>query len=218
MITGKRTISNVNAATDYISLSEAKAHLRVTSSADDSYITGLIGMALDACGNYLGYNVVKSSVRYGFDGYTGLAAIVNPVNGLQQPSGNYLRIPSRVLSLTSVNYISDANAVTAFDAADWIDAPDPMGNYGRDIFFNTAPPSLTDAKTKYLVELVEGFELTSATTDQGNKFPTAVKHAALLLIGQYYDNRAAITSSSGMKPLDFGLHYLLDPYKIDFFI
>ena len=125
MITGKRTISNVNAATDYISLSEAKAHLRVTSSADDSYITGLIGMALDACGNYLGYNVVKSSVRYGFDGYTGLAAIVNPVNGLQQPSGNYLRIPSRVLSVTSVNYISDANTITAFDAADWIDAPDP---------------------------------------------------------------------------------------------
>jgi len=218
MLTGKRIISQANAATDYLTLSEAKSHLRVTSSSDDSYIAGLIGMAFDACGQYLGYNVIKSTVRYGFDGFVGLPSLINPVNGLQTPSGNYLRIPSRVLSLEHVYYINESNALTEFDAADWISAPDPLGNYGRDIFFNSAPSSLTDDRTRYLVECIEGFELTSATTDLGNKLPLSVKHAALLLVGQYYDNRSSVTSSSGMKPLDFGLKYMLDPYRLEVFV
>jgi len=218
MITGKRIISQTNTALDYVTLAEAKQHLRVTSSSDDTYITGLIGMALDACSQYLGYNVIKSSVRFGFDGFTGLPSLINPVNGTQLPSGNFLRIPSRILSLTSVNYVNESNAVTEFDAADWISAPEPLANYGRDIFFNTAPTSLTDDRTKYIVQCVEGFELTSATADFGDKFPQGIKFAALLLIAQYYDNRAAVTTSSGMKPLDFGLKYMLDPYKIEVFI
>lgn len=218
MITGKRLISLTNSATDYVSLSEAKAHLRVTSSSDDTYITSLIKMALDACGNYLGYSVIKGSARYGFDSFVGLPSLINPLNGTSLPSGNYLRVPSRVLSVDALYYVNDSNAVTAFDSADWIDSPDPLGTYVRDIYIVTAPNSLTDDRTKYLVEVTEGFELPAATSDQGEKFPDAIKFAALLLVGQYYDNRASITSSSGMKPLDFGLHYLLDPYKIDIFV
>lgn len=42
-------INTINAATDYISLDEAKTHLRVEHSLDDAYITLLIEAVLGVC-------------------------------------------------------------------------------------------------------------------------------------------------------------------------
>jgi hypothetical protein len=204
-----------HAATDYISVSDAKTHLRVTSSSDDTYIGGLIAMALDACGQYIGYSVRKGTAKYGFDGFTGQPALINPVNGLNIPSGNYLRINSRVLAVNSVSYVNDSQAITAFDSADWITAPNPMGLFSRNIFIENAPTSVTDDVIKYIVEITEGFELASATSvNPDTLFPASIKHAALLLVGQYYDNRMAITVGVQNHAINFGFQYLLDPYKI----
>ena len=71
MFIARHYTAYANAATDYITLAETKQHLRVTSSADDSYIGGLIAMAVEACSNYLGYSIRKATARYGFDGFTG---------------------------------------------------------------------------------------------------------------------------------------------------
>ena len=204
-----------HAATDYISVADAKTHLRVTSSSDDTYIGGLIAMALDACGQYIGYSVRKATAKYGFDGFTGQPALINPVNGLNIPSGNYFRINSRVLAVNSVSYVNDSQAITAFDSADWITAPNPMGLLSRNIFIENAPTSVTDDVIKYIVEITEGFELASATSvNPDTLFPASIKHAALLLVGQYYDNRMAITVGVQNNPIQFGFQYLLDPYKI----
>jgi hypothetical protein len=172
-------------------------------------------MALDACGQYLGYSVRKGTAKYGFDGFTGAPALINPVNGLNIPSGNYFRINSRVLAVNSVSYVNDSQTITAFDSADWISAPNPMGLYSRNIFVETAPTSITDDVIKYIVEITEGFELASATgVNPDTLFPASIKHAALLLIGQYYDNRMAITVGVQNHAINFGFQYLLDPYKI----
>ena len=48
MFKSRRYTAFANVATDYLSLADAKQHLRVTASDDDSYITGLISMALDS--------------------------------------------------------------------------------------------------------------------------------------------------------------------------
>lgn len=215
MFKSRRYTAFANAATDYVSLAEAKQHLRVTASDDDSYITGLISMAVDACSNYLGYSIRKGTAKYGFDSFTGSPALINPVNGLNIPSGNYLRVNSRVLSLVSVSYVNANQAVTAFSGSDWITAPDPMGNYSRNIFINTAPDSITDDTIKYIVEVTEGFNpVGTSAVDPDTIFPMAIKHAALLLIGQYYDNRNAIVVGTIQAKISLGFEYLLDPYKI----
>lgn len=215
MFKSRRYTAFANAATDYVSLAEAKQHLRVTASDDDSYISGLISMAVDACSNYLGYSVRKGTAKYGFDSFTGSPALINPVNGLNIPSGNYLRVNSRVLSLVSVSYVNANQAVTAFSGSDWITAPDPMGNYSRNIFINTAPDSITDDTIKYIVEVTEGFNpVGTSAVDPDTIFPMAIKHAALLLIGQYYDNRNAIVVGTIQAKISLGFEYLLDPYKI----
>jgi hypothetical protein len=217
MITGKRIISYSHAATDYVSLAEAKQHLRVTSTADDTYISNLLSMAIDACGQYLGYSVRKASVQYGFDSLVGQPAIMNPVNGTEQPVGNLLRIPSRVISLTNVQYVDDNNTAQAF--TDYIVSPQPLGTYGRTIFITSAPSSTTDDVTKYLVTVTEGFELSTATgVDAGLLFPQAIKFAALLLVGQMYDNRQATANTSQNSAMEYGIEFLLQPYRAIQFI
>jgi hypothetical protein len=215
MYRARRYTAYLNAATDYITLSEAKQHLRVTSSADDSYISGLISMAVEACGNYLGYSVRKATAKYGYDAFVGQPALINPVNGLTIPSGNYIRVNSRVLAVNSMSYVNDSQAVVAFPSGDWIVSPDPMSNYTKNIFMESAPSSLTDDLIKYIVEVTEGFNPSGTSgVDPDTICPASVKFAALLLIGQYYDNRQSVTVGVSNNPLSFGLHYLLDPYKI----
>ena len=215
MFKSRRYTAFAKAATDYVSLAEAKQHLRVTANDDDTYIGGLISMALDACSNYLGYSIKKSTAKYGFDSLTGSPALINPVNGLNIPSGNYLRVNSRVLAINSVSYVNDSQVITAFAGADWITAPDPMGNYTRNIFINTAPDSITDDTIKYIIEVSEGFNIVGTlSVDPDTIFPMSIKHAALLLVGQYYDNRNAIVVGTTQAKISLGFEYLLDPYKI----
>jgi len=216
MFRARRYISYANAATDYITLAETKQHLRVNTSSDDSYITGLIAMAIESCSAYLGYSVRKATARYGFDGLTGQPALINPINGLNIPTGNYLRVNSRILSVEELYYINSNQTLTAFNASDWIDTAtvNLLSTYSRNIFIITAPVSITDDLIKYQVEVIEGFNpVGTSSVDPDTIFPMSIKHAALLLVGQYYDNRQAIVTGR-TAPMNFGYTYLLDPYKI----
>ena len=215
MFVARRYTAFANAATDYVSLAEAKQHLRVTSSADDSYISGLIAMAIESCSSYLGYSIRKATARYAFDGFTGAPAMINPVNGLNIPSGNYFRLNSRILAILKVYYINNSQSLTEFDSNAWIASTDPMGLFSRNVFIETSPTSITDDTIKYIVEVTEGFEPSGTSSVDPDKLcPASIKHAALLLVGQYYDNRQSITVGVQNSPLNFGFQYLLDAYKI----
>jgi hypothetical protein len=219
MFISRRYTAYTNAATDYLSLADAKTHLRVTSSSDDTYISGLISMAIEACSNYLGYSVRKATAKYGFDSFTGSPAMVNPINGTNIPSGNYLRLNTRCLAVNSVSYVNDSQSVTSFDSSAWLASPDPMGSYSRNIFIEDAPTSITDDTIKYIVEVTEGFNpVGTSSVDPDTILPATIKHAALLLVAQYYDNRQSITNGSFNSEMVLGFHYLLDPYKIQIMI
>lgn len=219
MLVSRHYTAFTNAATDYLSLADAKTHLRVTASSDDSYISGLISMAIEACSNYLGYSIRKATARYGFDGFTGQPALVNPLNGTNIPSGNYLRLNTRCLAVGGVYYVNESNAVTAYDAADWIASPEPMGLFSRNVFIETAPTQVTDDSIKYIVEITEGFNpVGTSSVEPDTIFPATIKHAALLLVAQYYDNRQAIITGTISSEMSYGFHYLLDAYKIQILV
>lgn len=213
MYIARELISKSHADTDYISLAETKTHLRVTSSADDSYITGLISMALDACEMYVGYSIRKAAMKYAFSGFTGPMVSVDTLNPYGLIEGNILRLYTRVLSVQAIKYVDTNNAVQT--ATDWIDAPVKFGQFGRSIVFESTPGNLTDDTVRMIVELTEGFELASASgVNESAKFPASIKHAALLLIGQYYDNRQAVVIGATQNKMDYNHEYLLDKYRI----
>jgi hypothetical protein len=213
MYIARELISKDHADTAYITLAEAKQHLRVTSSADDAYITGLISMALDACDAYVGYSVRKSTVKYAFDGFTGPMVSVDTLNPFGFIEGNMLRIYSRVLSIESIKYVNQNNTVET--ETNWIDAPVKFGQFGRSVFFESIPDNLTDDDVRLIVEIKEGFELASAMgVNESAKFPASIKHAALLLIGQYYDNRQSVVIGASVNKMDYNHEYLLDKYRV----
>lgn len=213
MYIAREIISRSHADTAYITLAEAKQHLRVTSSADDAYITGLISMALDACENYVGYSIRKAVVKYAFSGFTGPVVSVDTLNPFGMIEGNMLRLYTRVLSVDAIKYVDQNNAVQT--ATGWIDAPVKFGQFGRSIYFESVPGNLTDDDVRMIVELTEGFELASASgVNESSKFPVSIKHAAFLMIGQYYDNRQAIIVGATQNKMDFNHEYLLDKYRI----
>lgn len=207
MITGKKIVSRSNADTDYISVASAKEHLRVTTTADDTYISALISAALDACSHYVGYELRQSVCKYGFRELVGQPATVNPLNGAPLLMGNYLRVPSKVISLDSVQYVDDANELQSF--TDYISEPLLLSDFGLDIYLNSLPTSLTDAETKYVVTVTEGF----STTD----FSASLKMACLFLVAQYYDNRQNIIVGATAMEMPKGTEFLLDKYKISTF-
>ena len=207
MITGKRIISRTNLDTDYISVADAKAHLRVTSSADDTYISTLISAALDMASHYVCFEVRESVCRYGFAELVGQPATVNPLNGSPLLTGNYLRVPSRVIDVEGVYYVDEDNVLTAF--TDWIDEPEPLSDFGINLFLNSLPPNLTETETKYVVEVTEGF----STQD----FSASLKMACMLMIAQYYDNRQNIMVGVNAQEMPKGSEFLLDKYKVSTF-
>lgn len=209
MITGSRIVSLSNTATDYISLSEAKAHLRVTHTSDDSYITTLIVASLEAASHYVGFSIQEAVVRYGFAELAGQPAMMNPLNGAPMTIGNYLRVPSRVISLDHLYYVNESNTLVEFSATDYIDSPDLFADFGLNIYVNSLPTSLTDDNTKYIAEVTEGFTIAA--------FPEVVKIACMLMVAQYYDNRQNIIVGTISSDMPFGANHLLDKYKVSVF-
>ena len=123
------------------------------------------------------------------------------------------------MAVTNVYYINASQSLTAFAAGDYIVSTDPMGTYSRNIFFENSPSSITDDSIKYIIEISEGFNpVGTSSVDPDTIFPMAIKHAALLMIGQYYDNRNAVVIGATQNAMSLGFEYLLDPYKIQILI
>jgi hypothetical protein len=207
---GRKLVTQLNTPLDYLTLAYAKQHLRVTSSADDTYITNLIKGAFDIASKYIGYNVCKSRVRYGFDSLVGQNAVVNVKQGLTIPAGNFLRIYSRVIAFEKLFYVDEFNALQQFASGDFITRPELFGDYGFSLFVTKTPTSLTDDQIKYIGEFTEGFETSN--------FPEALKIGILLLVQQYYDNRQSIVVGTIQSAMTYNHEYIFDPYTIPNFV
>lgn len=207
MITGKKIISRTNADTDYISVAAAKEHLRVTNNSEDAYISSLVSAALDVCSHYLGYEIRQSVCKYGFTELVGQPATVNPLNGAPLLMGNYLRIPSRVIALDSLQFVDENNALQPF--TDFITEPLQLSDFGLDVYLHSLPSSLTEAETKYIATVTEGF----APVD----FSASLKIACLFLVAQYYDNRQNIIVGASVIEMPKGTEFLLNKYRLSTF-
>lgn len=193
-------VSVTNAATEYISLDEAKTHLRVSGTDDDTYISALIGATMQIISDYVGYPVQKSVAQFVFDsGSSG--------------SDNVLRIMSRVLSITSVQYYdSDGNLNTA----DYLPVNNVFGNYGINISLNTLQSN--SVGDRYLVTASVGYEKAGASVDESKIFPKPMKQAGLMILGNLYDNRQDLTIGTISEEMPMNSKWMLNPYKIMAFV
>lgn len=177
-----------------ITASDAKAHLRVETTADDTLITNLIAAAtahLDGWTGILGRCLVTQTWRQDYDDFA-----------------SCLRLPlAPVASIASVKYTDTDGAEQTVDSANYALRTDELGSY-VEFTSDYSFPSLNATSAAVRVAYVAGYGAASVV-------PQAIKQAMLLLIGAWYENReeTAIGVSVAGLPRSVAVDALLSPYR-----
>jgi len=155
----------VTAATDTcVSLTEAKLHLKVENTTDDSLITVLIKAAQEAVEAYT--NRVLMSTTFDLQ--------------LDEIKDCEIELPAApVSSVTSVKYYDESNSEQTLASGNYFYSinQEPM-----EIEFITVPGYYTQRFDAVTVRFVAGYANAAAV-------PNALKQAVLLLVGDLYENR-----------------------------
>jgi uncharacterized phiE125 gp8 family phage protein len=177
-----------------ITTAEAKAHLRVSVSSQDTYIDTLIGTARRDIEEALGRSLILQTRK-----------LVIPC--FQRRT--YLPY-GPVQSVSSVKYLDQAGVeqTVATTTYDFIQSAE--GASYVDLAWNAVWPTAREVANAVRFEYVCGYAGTGSPVDLRGGVPAPIKHALKMLIQAYYDDakaedREAVTKAVG---------YMLTPFKM----
>lgn len=183
------TVTSAPAA-EPISLTEAKAYLKVDSSADNDFITGLIQAAREEVETYTSKRLVTQTIAEYFE--------------------NFPRYPwftlaaSPVQSITSIQYYDTDNVLQTMSSGDYI--LDGTSTPARICLNIDATWPATASRLKAVtVTYVAGYGAASAV-------PLRIKEAMYLMIADWYDNR-----TDPVRSLPQASQRILDKVKETYF-
>lgn len=160
----------VTAPTDHpVTLVEAKDHCRVDGSDSDTYLNGLIAAATSYVESYLGKALMEQTWELVLDDFS---------DAIQFPKGP-------VTAVTSVKYIDGDSVEQTISSTNYtLDAvSDPQWLVKASDY---SWPAVASGVNNVTIRFVCGYET----------LPEAIKHAVLLLISQWFDNRSAAAEKS----------------------
>jgi uncharacterized phiE125 gp8 family phage protein len=176
-------------ASEPVTLAEAKAHLRVDISDDDTLIDGLIASARRYFEEAARRALITQTWRLSLDGW---------------PSGDEIELPRPPLqSVTSVIYKDQDGNATTWAAANYI--VDTDSEPGRIVlaYGQSWPTGVLYPANPIQITYKAGYG------DAGSSVPTQMKQAILLLIGHYYENREDTIAGTTIKAIPLGVHSLI---------
>lgn len=177
-------------AAPLLTLDEVRQHVKRDDDDDDAVLTGLIAVAmsrLDGDRSILGRCLINQTWAETWCGF---------------PAGAVLPLGlAPVVSVTSISYFDAGNNAAAFAGGNFSAhnsrADGPYVKLGR----NASWPSSYERDDAVTVTYTAGY---GATAD---KVPAEIKHAAKMLIADWYFNRE--TSTIGEAPMPVGVMSLL---------
>lgn len=175
-----------------VSLTEAKAHLRVNSSEEDALIAGLAAAAmsyLDGPSGRLGRALLQQTWVQDFEGFSGR---------LRLPVGDLMEV-------SSVTYYDASNVQQTLDASVWTAFTDARGPFVT-LGIGQSWPAVYSRRDAVRVTWTAGFGATAVSV------PPAIRHAALVLIGQWYANRSASGDGAQATELPFAVEASIAPF------
>lgn len=183
-------------AAEPITTAEAKTHLRVDNSDDDTYIGTLITAARRWVENTCGLALVNTTYDGAIDAFPHVdGAIVFPKYPLS--------------SVTSVTYYDDdLSTSTVFSSSNY--QVDTFKRPPRIVLKNGAswPSDSLRLSSGVVVRFVAGYGAS------GSNVPEDIKHAIKLLVGQLYANREPEVTGATIAPIAFTLDALLAPHRL----
>lgn len=150
-----------------VSLAEAKAHLRVDTSDEDTRIGQLIQAARERVEEDTCRALIDQGITYYLDGF---------------PCSTTLRLPRPSLrTVTSISYLDTAGDTQVYDSSKYV--VDGVSEPGRIVLKDTQSWPLTLAQANAVTIVY------SAGWDDAAAVPAALKEAMLLLIGDAFTLR-----------------------------
>lgn len=176
-------------AIEPVTTAEAKTHMRITSSADDTYIAGLITAARQWCEWYQGRSYIEQTITMYLDYWSSVILLPQPP----------------AISVTTLKYYNTAGTLTTLTLntdykVDVIAQPGQVYEA-----YDTSWPSLRDMHNAIEVIYKAGYG------DEAADVPTPVKHAIKILVTTWYENRDAVTDITKFAQVPFSVKALLDP-------
>ena len=186
-------------AVEPVTLSEAKAHLRVDTATDDAYIGSLITAAREWCEQYLDRTLVHTQWVMRFDRF--------PPDGtmdIELP-----RPPMATAGTTTavaLTFTFENGTTSTYSTASYRVDRDGVPGTVKTLYGQTWPPHLQDDNA-ISVTWWAGYGAS------GTSVPAAIRHAILMLVGFWYEHRSTVLVGSISKQLEFAVQSLLDSQK-----
>jgi uncharacterized phiE125 gp8 family phage protein len=182
-------------AAEPFTTAQAKSHLRVTESADDTLIDTLILAARKRAESDLGRALITQTWEMYLDEFP-----FNYSPGIVPP-----RAPLQ--SVTSIKYIDNDGVEQTWSSADYrVDVKSEPGRITPEWSESWPTPRvITNAVT---VKYVAGYG--DASTD----IPQDIRQAMLMLIGHWYENRESIVVGTITAPVPQSYEWLIAPHKV----
>lgn len=177
-----------------VTLSEAKAHLRVTSSDEDSLITSLITAARGMAETITRRALTTQTWDWKFGAF--------PESHLDVPL-------APLVSVTSISYIDTAGATQTWSSANYtvLDAGAQTAP-GRIVpAYNESWPSVRGLPNDIIVRFVAGYGAASSV-------PAEIRWAVLLIIGELYARRESALVGATIVNVPYSAEALLMPFVV----
>ena len=182
-------------AVEPVTVSEAKAHLRVDVSDDDAYIATLITAAREWCEQYLDRTLIDTQWTMRLDSFPYEIELPRPP----------IASAGTATAVTLTYTLGDDSTATLSSTQYRVDRNSTPGVV-RQLRAGTWPANLDDYNA-VAVTWWAGYG------SSGTSVPAAIRHAMLMLVAYWYDNRSTVLVGSISKPLEFAVESLLSSQK-----
>ncbi len=182
---------NTAAVNPLFTTAQAKAHLKVDVTEDDTIIDNIILAATQSCEIFTNQYFIDTVVTQYSDTWDGFYRLYkSPVSAITHVK--YYDSDDSLQTLASSNYILDGTS-----------KPARIG-----IAIDGELPNLSNRINAVEVKYTVGYGAESTDVPEG------IRQAVLLTIGNWYENRQSVITGRTATELPLSSQYLLEQYKI----
>jgi uncharacterized phiE125 gp8 family phage protein len=175
-----------------VTLAEAKSHCRIDTSTDDAYVSSLVTAAREWVEDYLDRSLVTQQYVMRLDAFPAEIELPRPP-----------MVASGTATAVTITYTTGDNGGTAtLSTTQYRVDRDATPGVIRNIYAGSWPSHLLD-QNSVSVTWWSGYG------DSGTSVPTRVRHAILMLVLHWYEQRAAVDAAT-MSEVPLGAKSLLD--------
>jgi uncharacterized phiE125 gp8 family phage protein len=187
-------------AVEPVTLAEAKAHLRVDTSDDDTYIGTLITAAREWCEQYLDRTLVHTQWVMRFDKFPDSG--IEPVELPRPPM-----VMSGTATAVTVTFTQEAGPTSTYSTSEYRVDRNATPGAILPIYGSTWTPHRQDDNA-ISVTWWAGYGAS------GSSVPAAIRHAILMLVGHWYESRQAVIATGAVpQEVPYGVQSLLDSQR-----